>query len=293
MSDTIDVAFVRQFGNTVTLLSQEKGSKFRKAVRVEPQNAEYGFFDQIGATQAIRTTTRHADSPLINTDHKRRRVGLVNVEWGDLIDKYDRVRTLIDPTDPYTMNAGLAIGRELDLIVIEKFFADAFTGKEGSTTTVFPGGATNEIAADYDGDTVSEGLTVEKLRGARKLLKKNKVDLDIEKPYLAFDAEREDDLLGSTQVTSADYNSVKALVNGDVDSFMGYNFIRSEQLQTSGGNLQVPVWVPSGMVLAVGMEPVSEIARRPDKRFSIYVFYSMVAGATRAEEEKVIRVLCA
>lgn len=292
MSDQISTAFVKEFGRTVQLLSQEKGQKFRKAVMIEPVRAEFHFFEQIGPTAAVRTATRHADSPLINTVHARRRVGLINVEWGDLIDDFDRVRLLIDPQAPMTMNAGMAVGRELDDIVIEKFFADAATGKEGSGTATFPAG--NVVAADFDGDTVDEGLTIEKMREARKLLKQNLVDLDMEPVWLALDAEREDDLLGTTEVTSMDFNTVRALVNGDVDRFMGMQFIKTERLETDGsGFLRVPVWTPSGMGLAMGMEPNSQAARRPDKRFSIYVFWSMVAGCTRLEEEKVIEIKCA
>lgn len=292
MSDQISTAFVKEFGRTVQLLAQETGQKFRKAVMVEPVRAEFHFFEQVAATAAIRTATRHADSPLINTIHERRRVGLINVEWGDLIDDFDRVRLLIDPQAPMTRNAGLAVGREMDDIVIERFFADAATGKEGSGTATFP--AANVVAADFDGDTVDEGLTIEKMREARKLLKQNFVDLDLEPTWLALDAEREDDLLGTTEVTSMDFNTVRALVNGDVDRFMGFQFIKTERLLTdSSGFLRVPVWTPSGMGMAMGMEPNSQAARRADKRFSIYVFWSMVVGSTRLEEAKVIEIKCA
>ncbi len=292
MSDQISTAFVKEFGRTVQILAQETGQKFRKAVMVEPVRAEFHFFEQVAATAAIRTATRHADSPLINTIHERRRVGLINVEWGDLIDDFDRVRLLIDPQAPMTRNAGLAVGREMDDIVIERFFADAATGKEGSGVTTFP--AANVVAADFDGDTVDEGLTIEKMREARKLLKQNFVDLDLEPTWLALDAEREDDLLGTTEVTSMDFNTVRALVNGDVDRFMGFQFIKTERLELDSNSfLRVPVWTPSGMGMAMGMEPNSQAARRADKRFSIYVFWSMVVGATRLEEAKVIEIKCA
>jgi hypothetical protein len=292
MSDQITTAFVKEFGRTIDLLAQEKGQKFRKAVRMEPITGEFKFFEQIAATSAIRTNTRHADSPLINTEHRRRRVGIINVEWGDLVDDFDKVRLLVDPTNPMSMNAGLAVGREFDDILIEKFFATADTGKEGGTPVVFPSG--NQIAADFDGDAVKEGLTVEKMREARKLLKQNFVDLDMEPVWIAWDAEREDDLLGTTEVTSIDFNTVRALVNGDVGSFMGMTPIRTERLESDGaGDLRLPVWTPSGMAMAMGMEANAQIARRPDKRFSIYIFWSMVVGATRLEEAKVIEIKCA
>lgn len=293
MSDQITTAQVKQFGNQVDLLAQQEGTVLRatigREIRVVGKQA---FIDQIKATKAQRTNSRHADSPLVNTPHARRRLSMINVEWGDLIDDFDMVRTLIDPTNPYTQNAAWAVGRELDDIVIEKYFADANTGEEGSTTTSFPAG--NQISADFDGDGTSEGMTVEKLREARKLLMANNVMPGRMPWFVVVTAEQLDDLLATTEVTSADFNTVRALVDGNVTSFLGFNFVHTERLDTdSSSDRRCPAYAADGMALGVGMEPRARITERADKRFNTYVFYSMVAGATRIEEEKVMEIKCA
>ena len=76
MSSQITTSFVEQYKNNVQLLSQQMGSKLRGAVDVESVQANNAFFEQIGATAAIKRTSMHGDTPQIDTPHARRRVSL-------------------------------------------------------------------------------------------------------------------------------------------------------------------------------------------------------------------------
>ena len=96
MSTQITTAFVQQYGSNVSMLSQQKGSLLRKAVDVETVVGKNSFFDQVGSAIAQKRTSRHADTPQIDTPHARRRVSLVDYEYADLIDNQDKIRTLID-----------------------------------------------------------------------------------------------------------------------------------------------------------------------------------------------------
>ena len=80
------------------MLSQQKGSLLRGVVDVKVLYGKHAYFERIGAVSAQKRTSRHADTPQIDTPHSRRRVSMVDYEWADLIDSQDRVRTLIDPT---------------------------------------------------------------------------------------------------------------------------------------------------------------------------------------------------
>ncbi len=283
MSFEISTAFVNQFRDTVMMLAQQRGSKLRGTFMEDTLTGKTMFFDQISPTQAQRTTTRHADSPLISTPHRRRSVSTIDVEWGDLIDDFDKLKMLIDPQSAYSQNAAWAVGREMDDIMFEKFFATVPTGQDNSGTAAFP--------ASQQVDLNSTGLNVDKLREARKILLQNEVDLDMEMPIIAIPAKAQDDLLNQTEVTSSDFNTVRALVQGEIDTFLGMRFIRTERVPTDeSGNYRIPVWVPSGMALATSKEPTAQIAPRPDKRFSTYIYYSMSVGATRLEEEKVVEI---
>jgi len=139
MSTQITTAFVSQYAANVTMLAQQKGSKLRDAVRVENVNGKQAFFDQIGATAARRRTSRHADTPRMDTPHARRRCSIDDFDWADLIDQEDKLRMLIDPTSTYARSAANAMGRALDEVIVDAMRGVAFTGENGSTAVPFPG----------------------------------------------------------------------------------------------------------------------------------------------------------
>ena len=293
MSIQITTAFVQQYRANVEHLVQQKGSRMRPLVRAESQNAEFDFYDRIGSTSAQEVTGRHQDTPLINVPHDRRRVSLRDFDWADLIDRTDRIRMLIDPTSPYSQNAAYALGRKMDEIILDAAFGSVFTGKTGSSTVSFP--SSQQIAVVYveSGAAANSGLTIGKLRRAKQILDANEVD-PTERRYIAVTAKQVNDLLRTTEVTSADFNTVRALVQGELNSFMGFEFVRTELVRTNASShRRVCCWAQSGLLLAVGSDITVDIGPRRDKRNSTQVYVSASFGATRMEEEKVVEIICA
>ncbi len=100
-------------------------------------------------------------------------------------------------------------------------------------------------------------------------------------------------LLRDDEVTSADFNTVRALVNGEINTYMGFEFHRTQRLTLNSGNIRVCIAYPaSGVMPGIGMDIVARITERADKSFSTYVYYMMTIGATRLEEVKVVEILC-
>ena len=284
MSTQITTAFVNQFGANIDLLSQQKDARFAGKTRMESQTGETGFYEQIGATAAVERTSRHADTPRVDTPHARRAVTMATFEWADLIDQADKVRMLIDPTSSYSMSAVMAMNRSRDDAMIEAALGTARTGKDGTTNVVLP--ATQKIVAS------ATGLTIDKLRQAAEIINANDVDPDIRR-YLAFTSRQLTNLLETTEVTSSDFNTVKALVEGKVNEFMGFTFVRTERLTLDGNNdRQVIAWAEDGLLMAQGNNNISRITERPDKSYSVQVFRSEDFGATRMEEDKVVEIAC-
>ena len=293
MSTQITTAFVNQYRANVEHLLQQKGSVLRPFVRVESQNAEFEFYDRIGQTSAQEVTGRHQDTPLITVPHDRRRCSLRDFDWAELIDRPDRIRLLIDPTSPYAQNAGFALGRKMDEIIIAGAFDTVYTGKTGASTVTFPAG--QQIAVNYveSGGATNSGLTIGKLRKAKEML--DAAETDPSDPrYIICTAKQIHDLLTSTEVTSADFNSVKALVQGDVNTFMGFTFVRTELVATDASSYRrVICYSKSGLLLAMGADVNVDIGPRRDKRNSTQVYCSASFGTVRMEEEKVIEIKCA
>ena len=284
MSTQITTAFVNQFSSNVQMLSQQMGSLLRTAVDSESVNGEKAFFDQVGAASAVLRTSRHADTPLVETPHSRRMVTMSDYEYADLIDDQDKVRLLVDPTSTYSRAAAAAMGHAMDDVIITAALGTANTGKDGSTSTALPSG--QKIAHG------SAGLTIAKLVSAKELLDAASVDPSIPR-FIVVSPKQISDLLNNTTVTSSDFNTVKALAQGEINSFVGFQFIVSNRLNTdSNSDRQVIAFASDGIKLAVGKEPAARIDERADKSYSTQVYYCQSIGATRMEEEKVVEIAC-
>lgn len=287
MSTEVTTAFVQQYSTNVGLLLQQRGSKLRDAVSQGSYTGKSAkAVEQIGAVTAQLRTNRHADTPLVSTPHDARWVNPKDYNIADLVDDVDKLRMLIDPTSPYAINQAYAIGRAMDDEIISAALGTSKTGENGTTSTAFDT-SNQQIAAG------SAGLTVAKLREAKKILLSNEVDVDMDPLSIIVSAKQLDDLLGTTEVTSSDYNSVKALVQGNVNTFMGFNFIHSERLGLDGSSdRRVIAFAKSGMHLGMWGEPSAQISERADKNYSMQVYSSATFGGTRTEEGKVVEILC-
>ena len=284
----VEQSFVEQYSSNVTMLAQQMGSKLRPAVDVETIRGKNGFFDQIGVTAAVARTTRHGNTPRIDTPHSRRRVSLSDFEWADLIDDLDKVRMLIDPTSSYAKAAAAAMGRSMDDTIITALGGSADTGVAGGTPVPLPSSQKTSTANQTD------GLTVAKLLSAKFILDNNDVDPSI-KRYLVCGPKQIQDLLNTTEVKSSDFNTVKALAQGDINSFMGFNFIMSTRLNFDATNTDDRLcfaFTEDAVKLAIGSDVKARIDERNDKSYATQVYYSMAIGATRMEEEKVVQIPC-
>lgn len=289
MSQYITTAFVQQYKANVELLSQQAGSRLRDCVRNESQDGEYAWYEQIAATAAATKTARHADTDaaFVDTGHESVRVGVADYSWVDYIDREDRVRMLIDPTSPYAKNAANAFGRTMDTVLLVAALGDAYRAenvtKDNVAAVALPAG--QKIAA------AASGLTIDKLIEAKGLFWAADVDDSIPL-YLACTGTQLEDLLKTTEVTSSDYNTVKALVRGEIDSYMGFTFKRTELVNLATTTRECVAWAEDGLLLALGIDINARIGERPDKQYLTQVFTQMTIGATRTEEVKVVQVDC-
>ena len=288
MSSNITTSFVEQYSSNVNLLSQQMGSKLRASVDEESVVGKSAFFEQIDSTAAVLRTSRHGDTPQIDTPHSRRRVSLADYEWGDLIDDADKIRALVDPTSAYARNAAAAMNRAMDDVIITAMNASASTGVAGATSTALP--SSQKTATSNQ----SDGLTIAKLLAAKKILDNNDIDPS-RKRFIVCGPQQISDLLGTTSVTSADFNTVRALSTGEVNSFLGFEFIMSTRLNFDASNTDdrlVFAYTEDAIKLAIGSDIKANISERADKSYSTQVYYAMSLGATRMEEKAVVQIPC-
>lgn len=286
MSSQVNAAFVQKFRDNFIHLSQQKGSKLRESVRVHTDVVgKYDHFDRIGQTSAQLITSRHADTPTVDTPHSRRRVTLADYNWADLVDRADEIKMLSSPASEY-MKAGVwAMGRTMDDIIITAF--------NGSATSVSSDDSTSSVSFDSNNQIAhgSADLSLAKVIQAAKILADNDVDPDEER-YAVVGPAQIEAMLNSSTVTSSDYNSIRLLMKGEIDTFMGFKWITSTRLPKSGNYRKVFFYAKSAMGLSVGLDVVTSIDKRPDKNNSMQPYAQMSLGSTRIEEAKIVEVSC-
>lgn len=293
MSIEITTHFVDQYRANLDTLVRQTGSRLRATVNTERINGKQAFFDQIGETTTNEQTGRHQDIVHSDTEHRRRMVTTVLAYSADLVDGADKIRMLSDPSSEYAKAQADAIGKKVDDVILTAMLGNALTGVSGGTTTGYDTANTVAVTVREPGVSSADyGLNVAKLRRANAILDANEVPE--EDRYVAANARQRESLLATTKATSADYAAVKALVSGQVDTFMGFKFVKSQRLTVDGsGHDKVPFWHKDGMKLALGQDlrvDMSYIKTKVSQPLQVYSDIDL--GATRMQEKLVGYIEC-
>lgn len=292
MSVNLPTHYVQQYSTNVNLLLQQQGSKLRGTVSSGSHVGKAASpVDQIGKVEMQSVTTRFAAMGRVDAPTDRRWVYPSDFDLPQLIDEFDKLRLITDPSSSYVRNAVNAAGRKMDAIILAAAIGTAKTGETGATSTSFT--AANEVDVAVGG--ANSKLNVAKLRECRRLMMANHIDLDMETPIIPITAADHDALLGEIQVVSRDFNGgAPVLQNGKITEFMGFRFVHCELVETvcAGTNeVTLPVWVPSGMYLGVWGDVASNVSRRDDLQGLPWQLYTtMTIGATRLEENRVYAI---
>jgi len=169
-----------------------------------------------------------------------------------------------------------AIARRMDQIVIDAL--DASSGASTVATSV--GGA-------------ASNMNIDKLRATAKAM--NEKNVPSEGRYLLMHASQLDALLGETETTSSDFASVKALVRGEINSFMGFNILTMGDRDEGGipkpSTRTCFAWHKDSLGYAESMAQKSEINYVPEKT-SFLVSSMFSAGAVAIDDEGIVKISC-
>lgn len=302
MSTQIPIAFVDQFLANILVLSQQKPARLRACCRMEPITGDTMYVERLGPKDAVLNTTRHGETPISDADHTRRRLTMADYDVpADLIDKPDKLKLLIDPQSVYARNQVFSLNRAIDDVIITALGGPAYGGHAGATTInnydsdecrlITSDGAIVTAGSDHT-DTTETALTIAKLLTCKQLLDDGEIDEDRQR-YFLCNPYNINQLLNTTEVKSADYNTVRALAQGQIDTFMGFKFLKSTRLSADGTDTAATncyAFAQDSIVLAVAQEPNVDISIRNDLRNAIQVYSTLSIGATRVEGPAVVEI---
>ena len=259
MTGIIEEWRVREYEKNIYHLVQQKDMRMAGHAVWGMQNSKIKAYDRLGTAEWLQRTGRYGDTPNLEIDHSRRNVVMTDWEWGKLIDDTDTLRTLNDPMNPYAKAAAYGAKRRMDKIFRDAALGTALTGEDADGTQALPN--TQKIASVDSG--AFDFINVETLRLASYYLNKEEVDVE-ETRYIAMNARQLRALLEKTEITSSDYNTVKALTRGEVDTFLGLKFIlisaRDEGgLPNDGTDDTGFVWHKRSIGQAIGMDLTTEV----------------------------------
>jgi hypothetical protein len=308
MASSIETSMVKQFSSNIYHLSQQKDSRVWSLFnRKETLNSEEAYFDRLGAINDVQEKVgRNSDVQFSDVPYTRRRLTMSDYYWATLVDKEDKLRLIHSPESEFAIAARSQMARKMDDIGIAALLGTVYSGKAGATAVTLPD--TQKIAAVSGG--AHSQFNIETLRHLKYKFDVNEVE-DMNRHILLGAAEIRA-LLQEDEMTSSDYAAVKALVHGEINTFMGFNFHRIERLPfttasttidyatgavgsgagtAASGSKRCIAFAGSAMIAGIGANPTAKLSERADKHYANQLYYSMSIGAMRMEEEKVIEIL--
>lgn len=255
---------------------QDITSNLRNTVRVKTGVVGTTYNFPLMGKGMAHPRLKYTDVTPMNIGYSQHPCVLQDWTAAEYSDIFDSALVKADEIKELAKEVGNAMTRRLDQIII-----DAMTGSGYDK-------ANADIAA------ANSGLTLEKILAAKKAL--DKAGVPTEGRYLVCGAAQlNDDLLTNTKVTSADYAAVKALVNGDISSFLGFTFKvigdRGEGgLPLISGTRTCYAYHREAAGLAIGLERGTSIDWVAEKR-SWLAAADLRAGATVIDASGIVLVM--
>ena len=260
-------------------------------------------FDQMGAQNyALRQVTARAqksepsDVPTFSRWVRPRPYD--KTTW---IDQFDHILlgSLPSPESPIARNHGIAAARPKDIILLNALLGTNYTGAQGTTATTLPttGGPLSTgqtIGVTYGSGGANSGLQLAKLTAASYLMDNN--DVPEMGRHFAYAARELNNLITNVdQVNSVLYNDVRALRDGRIRDFMGFEFTRTQLVPFLSGSTTVRTcvaWQKDFLMLGLGEDVKTKMDILPQQSQAIQVYTCLLLDATRMEEAGVVQVNC-
>jgi hypothetical protein len=282
MTVTINTAWINQFHSGLYLLESQRTSKFKGIFEEATATGEKHFFDRLGSIDDQEKSSRLTPTPLTDMPHSRRMASVRTYHAAAYLDSLDTIRMGIDPTSAYMMRLAETTGRRYDDVCLEALIGTANTGADGSGTQALPSG--QKVAHG------SVGLTVDKLIAGVEIFNANEVMG--KRKFLAIPASALTDLLNETEVNSHDYNTVRPLVTGELDTFMGFKIILHNRITpiTAGSVYRAIAFSEDALKIARPQQMKVEVGKLAERSFADVLYVEHSIGGVRVEDNQVVEI---
>ncbi len=276
MAINLSTAFVTLFDAEVKQAYQAS-AVLRPAVRIRSgvEGSTYKF-PKIGKGVA-QVRIPQTDVTPLNVTYSQVTATLSDYIAAEYSDIFMQAKVNFDERRELVKVVSNAIGRRQDQLILDALTASSATS----------------VSNDIGGSDTN--MNVAKLRAAAQTLNTNNVPMD--NRHIIIHASSLASLLSETAVTSTDFNTVKALVQGEINTFLGFTFHvlgdRTEGgLIKDGSNDRTCfAFHKDALGLAEGIAPKTEINYVPEKT-SFLIASMFSAGAVAIDDEGIVKIVC-
>ena len=217
----------------------------------------------------------------------------------EFIDQEDIVELLTDPTSYIVQSTIMACKRKKDKIILDGILADVDGVKMDGTKKVIAFDPKQVVDSKLSADgSVAEGETgmnLKKLLSCKYIMDKENVPA--EGRTFVISALQLQELLSMEETTSSLYNEVRALVHGEINTFLGFNFVRTELIKDAGGSgtgvANCYAYVKNAIQLGVVKDIGTKIQDVPMLNFNTVIQTRFRMGCIRMFENGVVKIPCA
>ena len=160
----------------------------------------------------------------------------------------------------------------------------------GKSFTGYHKGKADGDAAPGTAPTV---LTPAKLRGATVLQSKAQI-ISMHVPHVLVEEEDLQNMLTSVEVSSADYNQLSRVIDGEIDMFKGKKLVRVEagtlKTNAAGNTAYLPMYYPDQILFKERPLVSTRVGERPDKMYRWYAYMEVQHSVLRREDKGVIHI---
>jgi len=270
---------IQTFESTVRYLSQQMRMKMEPWVMFRAQESGGHNWERLaqGAYNSKTPGTKTATPEDGDVFSRRQSVPLV-IDKGELVTQEDIVQTLIDPKSALAKNQVYAMYRGMDDEVFDAVDRAASDGAGG--TVALPAG--QKLG---DGST---SISYDLITAVGEIFDNNDVDQDAPKCFVISPAQKRK-LLQLTEATSADYNALRPLEEGKIAQWMGYSWIVSTRLNSTGaGKATCLAMTADAVGFNINQGITAHVAQDPGYSFDWRIYTNAVFGAVRVHDERVV-----
>lgn len=285
MAISISNVYVQTFENNVRHLAQQGTSKLRGYITEKAVGGESHNWERLGTAAASLKASARTATPtgagVGDIAWSRRVSSALTYHVGESSEQEDPIQMLVDPNSNIAYALSMAMKRQVDDVIVAAATGNAVDG--AGAPVAFPAG---QVIG-----TGVEVISLDIVTAVNELFMQNDIDPDEPKVFVVGPTQVRK-MLQLTEVTSADYQNVKALAgNGMVPSWLGFTWVMSNRLLAPGaGEISCLAFTKRALGLQVNKDITARVAEDPSLSFAWRIYCHMTMGAVRVEDEHIVHV---